>query len=84
MQRRRKPSRIGNDAMPEQLHQGGEGAENFATYSISASSYDDKNALKSESIMIFFNSYAHVHMHTLETMVFLCILFSNFIICSIF
>ncbi|XP_039121136.1 paired amphipathic helix protein Sin3-like 4 isoform X2 [Dioscorea cayenensis subsp. rotundata] len=47
VQRRLKPSRRVDDAMTEHLHEVGEGAENFATFSISTSSYDDKNALKS-------------------------------------
>lgn len=49
--RRNKPSsRRIEDSLTEQTHQqGGEGAENFGMYSISASSFDDKNALKSES-----------------------------------
>ncbi|KAJ6845405.1 paired amphipathic helix protein Sin3-like 4 [Iris pallida] len=47
-QRKRiKPSRRVDDSGTEQMHQSGEGAENFGTYSISASSFDDKNAIKS-------------------------------------
>ncbi|KAG1342737.1 hypothetical protein COCNU_05G009660 [Cocos nucifera] len=47
-QRRRKPSsRRVDDSVGEHLHQGGESAENFGMYNISASSFDDKNALKS-------------------------------------
>ncbi|XP_008782411.3 paired amphipathic helix protein Sin3-like 4 [Phoenix dactylifera] len=47
-QRRRKlSSRRVDDSVGEHLHQGGESAENFGMYSISASSFDDKNALKS-------------------------------------
>ncbi|XP_072965914.1 paired amphipathic helix protein Sin3-like 4 [Typha angustifolia] len=47
-QRRRKPpSRRVEDSVAEQMHQGREGAENCGMYSISASSFDDKNALKS-------------------------------------
>ncbi|XP_008787938.2 paired amphipathic helix protein Sin3-like 4 isoform X1 [Phoenix dactylifera] len=47
-QRRRKlSSRRVDDSVGEHLHHGGEAAENFGTYSISASSFDDKNALKS-------------------------------------
>ncbi|XP_020097203.1 paired amphipathic helix protein Sin3-like 4 [Ananas comosus] len=47
--RRNKPSsRRIEDSLTEQTHQqAGEGAENFGMYSISASSFDDKNALKS-------------------------------------
>ncbi|KAJ0971557.1 hypothetical protein J5N97_019516 [Dioscorea zingiberensis] len=47
VQRRLKPSQRADDAMTEQLHEVGEGAENFGTFSISTSSYDEKNALKS-------------------------------------
>ncbi|XP_010936783.1 paired amphipathic helix protein Sin3-like 4 [Elaeis guineensis] len=48
VQRRRKPSsRRVDDSVGEHLHQGGESAENFGMYNISASSFDDKNALKS-------------------------------------
>lgn len=47
--RKRKSSRRVDDSPSEIPHQGGEGAENFGVYSMTASSYDDKNALKSES-----------------------------------
>lgn len=54
-QRRRKPSsRRVDDSVGELLHQGGDSAENFGMYNISASSFDDKNALKSKSSSIFF------------------------------
>ena len=39
-----------DDSGTNQLHQGGEGAEKHGIYSISASSFDDNNVLKSESI----------------------------------
>ncbi|CAA6665487.1 unnamed protein product [Spirodela intermedia] len=45
--RKRKSSRRVDDSPSEVPHQGGEGAENFGVYSMTASSYDDKNALKS-------------------------------------
>lgn len=45
--KRSKPSRRGDESVAEQMHRNGEGAENFGTYSISPSSFDDKNALKS-------------------------------------
>lgn len=61
VQRRLKPSRRVDDAMTEHLHEVGEGAENFATFSISTSSYDDKNALKSEYFhaIVYGNMYMH-------------------------
>lgn len=43
--RRKLPSRRVDDPIPEPMHQGG----NIAMNSISASQFDDKNALKSES-----------------------------------
>uniref|UniRef100_A0A1D1YVS6 Paired amphipathic helix protein Sin3-like 3 n=2 Tax=Anthurium amnicola TaxID=1678845 RepID=A0A1D1YVS6_9ARAE len=46
-QRKRKSSRRVDDSVTETSHPGGEGAENFGVYSMSASSYDEKNALKS-------------------------------------
>jgi len=46
--KRSKPSRMGDESVTEQMHQHGDGAENFGAYIISASSFDDKNALKSE------------------------------------
>ncbi|MQL90415.1 hypothetical protein Taro_023015, partial [Colocasia esculenta] len=45
--RKRKSSRRVDDSVTETSLQGGDGAENFGIYSMSASSYDDKNALKS-------------------------------------
>ncbi|KAJ6814157.1 paired amphipathic helix protein Sin3-like 4 [Iris pallida] len=45
--KRIKHSRRADDSVPEQMHQSGESAENFGIYSISASSFDDKNAIKS-------------------------------------
>ncbi|XP_077217558.1 paired amphipathic helix protein Sin3-like 4 [Tasmannia lanceolata] len=44
---KRKPGRRADDCVSEQLHQVGEGAENFGMHTLSTSSYDDKNALKS-------------------------------------
>ncbi|XP_058115500.1 paired amphipathic helix protein Sin3-like 4 isoform X2 [Magnolia sinica] len=44
---KRKPGRRGDDFAAEQLHPGGEGAENFGVHPVSGSSYDDKNALRS-------------------------------------
>ncbi|XP_010272120.1 PREDICTED: paired amphipathic helix protein Sin3-like 4 isoform X1 [Nelumbo nucifera] len=43
---KRKSSRRGEDSIAEQMHQGGEGAENFGMHPIS-STFDDKIALKS-------------------------------------
>lgn len=48
---KRKPSRRAEDSS-EQLHQGGEGDENFGVRPIS-SSYDDKSSLKSECFRCF-------------------------------
>ncbi|XP_077222252.1 paired amphipathic helix protein Sin3-like 4 [Tasmannia lanceolata] len=44
---KRKPVRRADDSIADQLHHGGEDAENFGMHTLSASSYDDKNALKS-------------------------------------
>ncbi|KAJ6838532.1 paired amphipathic helix protein Sin3-like 4 [Iris pallida] len=44
--KRIKHSRRADDSVPKQMHQSGEGAENFGMYSNSASSFDDKNAIK--------------------------------------
>lgn len=55
--RRNKPSRRADDSVNEHMRQSGEGAENFGTYSIAASSFDDKNALKSESSIFFLYTY---------------------------
>jgi len=56
--KRIKPSRMGDESVTEQMHQHGDGGENFGTYSISASSSDDKNALKSE-----FSMYLAIHIN---------------------
>ena len=47
--RKRKSSRRVDDMTVEAPHHAVEGTETFGAYSMTASSYDDKNALKSES-----------------------------------
>lgn len=50
---KRKLGRRMEESTAEQSHQGGEGDENFGMRPVS-SSYDDKNAMKSEFIMLKF------------------------------
>lgn len=50
---KRKSARRVEDSAAEQLHQGGEGDENFGIRPIS-SSYDDKNSAKSECLSNLF------------------------------
>lgn len=55
---KRKVIRRVEDSVADQINQGGEGAENYGMRPMS-SSYDDKNALKSELLIILFFSPDH-------------------------
>lgn len=50
---KRKVTRRVEDSVADQINQGGEGAENYGMRPMS-SSYDDKNALKSELLIMLF------------------------------
>ncbi|KAF8407976.1 hypothetical protein HHK36_007116 [Tetracentron sinense] len=69
---KRKSARRVEETVVEQLHQGGEGAENFGMHPIS-SSYDDKNALKSESLIIpFDDTQIHICVYAMVVLSILC------------
>lgn len=53
---KRKSGRRVEDSAAEQLHQGGEGDENFGIRPIS-STYDDKNSAKSECLTYLYKFY---------------------------
>lgn len=64
---KRKSARKIEDSTAEPLHQGGEGDENFGMHPVS-SSYDDKNAMKSE---FFVKEFVVLHSQVLSITVWI-------------
>lgn len=70
---KRKSARKIEDSTAEPLHQGGEGGENFGMHPVS-SSYDDKNAMKSEFLIM---KFVVLHSQVLSVAVWIAYSFSH-------